>query len=249
MTDAADRLTAVIVDDEAMAVERMELLLSRIDNVDCIGTAANGEAALALLADMKPDFVILDINMPGLTGVDVAEALSVEDDPPAIVFATAYDEHAIRAFELAAVDYVLKPVGIPRLQQAVDRVRKRRPAPQQTRAAKDGRRYITEFWVRHRADMQRIGVEQVNHIEAERDYMRLHTSSGSHLIHETAKRLERRLDPEQFIRTHRSHIFRKAAIERLENDGLGAWSVCIEGGKPVRVGRTYLAGLKAAMKG
>ncbi|MBV7257168.1 response regulator transcription factor [Pacificimonas sp. WHA3] len=248
MNADSGRLRAVIVDDEAMAVERMELLLSRMDFVDCIGTAEDGEAALALLAETKPDFVILDINMPGLTGVDVAEALTAEDDPPAIIFATAYDEHAIRAFELAAVDYLLKPVSIPRLQQAVERVRARQPAKPASSMSTDGKRYITEFWVRHRADMVRIDVDQIDHIEAERDYMRLHTAHGSHLIHETAKRLERRLNPEHFIRTHRSHIFRRAAIERLENEGFGTWSVRVSGREPVRVGRTYLAGLKAAMK-
>ncbi len=242
MNDDPAPLRALIVDDEAMAVERLQLLLSRIDNVSCAGTAADGESALSLIESTPADVVILDISMPGLTGVDVAETLSAREDAPAVIFATAYDEHAVRAFELAAVDYLLKPVGIDRLTLALDRARCAvRTAPRPSR-------YATEFWVPHRAEMLRLDVRDIDHIEAERDYMRLHVGERSYLLHQTAKHLEERLDPDAFIRTHRSHIFRRAAIARIVHEGMGIWFIETRSGSRHRIGRTYLRSVKALFR-
>ena len=237
-------LRVIVVDDEAMAVDRMELLLSRIDGVETVGSASDGETALDLLRRVPADVLLLDISMPGLTGLDVAETLQGQSPCPAVIFVTAFDQHAVRAFELAATDYLLKPVGIDRLHRAMERARERRPADPDTRS-----RYLTEFWVPHRGEMVHLDAAHIDHIEAERDYMRLHTATGSLLLHETIKTLEERLDPGEFIRTHRSHIFRRKAIERVAHEGFGVWHVELADGEQYRIGRTYLPNVKAMLDG
>lgn len=236
-------LRTLIVDDEAMATERLQLLLCDHETVQCIGTASDGESALRLIRAMRPDLILLDISMPGLTGLEVARTIGEDGDyAPAIVFITAYDQHAVQAFDLEATDYLLKPVERSRLERAVDRARERlakgTTAPSETD-------YVEEFWVSHRGDMVRIPTQQVDHIEAERDYMRLHAGEHSYLLHSTMASLEERLDPDEFVRTHRSHIFRKDAISKLAHDGMGAWFVVDEQGRRSRIGRTYLKAVKA----
>ncbi|MEM8826167.1 MAG: LytTR family DNA-binding domain-containing protein [Pseudomonadota bacterium] len=235
------RLRTLLVDDEPLAIERMQVLLSDIEDVEIAGTALDGESALRLVDSLSLDLVFLDISMPGMTGMEIAETLAQKDAPPAVIFVTAFDRYAARAFDVAAVDYLLKPVPRARLRTAIDRARTDRDARPQND-------YLTEFWVPHRTGMRRIACEDVDHISAERDYMRLHVGEASFLLHETAKALERRLDPDAFIRTHRSHIFRRAAIRRIVHDGLGIWSVELADGQSFRIGKTYLAGVKDMMK-
>jgi two-component system response regulator AlgR len=160
--------------------------------------------------------------MPGLTGLDVANALEGRTVLPAIVFVTAFDQFALAAFDAAAIDYLLKPVAPERLEKAVQRVQERQrlieasPAPE---GLPPVQRYAQEFWVPNRGELTRISVADIDRIEAERDYMRLHAGNRSWLIHETIAALEARLDPALFIRLHRSTIVRRDRITRLAHDG------------------------------
>lgn len=232
----------LIVDDEPLAVERLQMLCAREPRITLAGTASDGEAALRLIEGLEPDLVMLDIAMPLLDGIGVARATSRMGLCPAIIFVTAFEGFAVEAFDLAAVDYLLKPVAHDRLGRAIDRVelalRNRAPAPATTTGPESP--WAEEFWVPHRSELIRIGATQIDRIEAERDYMRLHVSANSYLLHQTISSLETRLDPQQFVRLHRSHIVRRDHIARLRHDGSGVWCACLTDGTEIRIGRTYL---------
>jgi two-component system response regulator AlgR len=244
------QLRTLIVDDEPLAVERMQILCARLPGVQLVGTASDGEAALRLIEALSPDLVFLDIAMPGLTGLDVANALEGRAAQPAIVFVTAFDQFAVAAFDAAAIDYLLKPVAPERLEKAVQRVQERRrlaeaqPLPDQGQASQ---KYAQEFWVPNRGELSRVAVADIDRIEAERDYMRLHAGNRSWLIHETIGALEARLDPALFIRLHRSTIVRRDRITRLAHDGQGNWMAELSSGDQLRIGRTYLASVRASV--
>lgn len=247
MTDAAAPLRTLVVDDEPLALERMEHICRAIAGVDVIGTARDGAAALAAIAALNPDLVLLDMTMPELDGLDVARALRSGGGAPAVVFVTAHDAFAVEAFDLDAVDYVLKPVTPERLERAIARAAsRRRQVPMQASAGQ----WLAEFWVPYRSELLRIAAADVDRIDAERDYVRLHVgqqdgTSRSYLLLQTVSGLEARLDPAQFIRLHRSTILRRNRIRGLRHDGLGVWSAELDDGTAVRIGRTYLSRAKA----
>ena len=207
---AEARLRTLIVDDEPLAVERLQLLCAGLPEIELVGTAADGHAALRLAAALTPDLLLCDIAMPGLDGIAVARALADTPAPPSIVFVTAFDAFAVGAFDVAAVDYLLKPLARERLAQAIARVRACR-----TPAATQSSPWLEEIWVPHRAEIVRLDVRDIERIEVERDYMRLHLGERSYLVHQTPGELERRLDPAQFLRLHRSAIVRRDRIARL----------------------------------
>jgi two-component system response regulator AlgR len=236
-------LRTLIVDDEPLALERMQVLCSEIGDLAVVGTASDGAAALRLAGKLDPDLVLLDMTMPGMDGLAVARELGHADEPPAVIFVTAHEDFAVEAFDLDANDYVLKPVARERLERAVTRATARRG----TRQAGGGR-WLEEFWVPHRSELLRIEADQVERIDAERDYVRLHVGAGeqrrSYLLLQTIAGLEARLDPEKFIRIHRSTILRRDQIRRLRHEGLGVWSAELEDGEALRIGRTYLRKVK-----
>lgn len=237
-------LSALIVDDEPLAVERLQILCAQTPGIELVGTAADGEAALRLMAALEPDLLLLDIAMPGMDGLAVARALEGAVRRPAVIFCTAFGQYAVAAFDVAAVDYLLKPVAADRLARAVARAaeaveKARAPAPQ------DASAWTQEFWVPHRSEMIRIAAADIERIEAERDYMRLHVGPRSFLLHHTISALEQRLDPARFLRLHRSTIVRRDCITRLRHDRLGSWYAALRDGTQVRIGRTYLAAAKA----
>lgn len=234
------RLRALIVDDEPLAIERMQVICSAIEGIEVAGTAQDGAAALRQAGALAPDLVLLDMTMPELDGLSVARALSRDENPPAVIFVTAHDNFAVEAFDLDAVDYVLKPVTPDRLERAVARAVARRGE----RTASGGN-WLTEFWVPHRSELLRIAAVDVDRIDAERDYVRLHVGERSYLLLQTVSGLEARLDPAQFIRLHRSVILRRDRIAGLRHDGLGVWSAELTDGTTVRIGRTYLSRAKA----
>ena len=161
---------------------------------------------------------------------------------PAVIFVTAHDRFAVAAFDVAAVDYLLKPVEAERLERAIARIRKEiaaQPAPL------GASRFTREFWVPHRAGIVRIAARDIDLIEAERDYMRLHVGPRSYLLHETITELERQLDPAEFVRLHRSTLVRRDRITGFRHNGQGAWEAEIKDGRWLRVGRTYLANARA----
>lgn len=238
-------LRTLIVDDEPLAVERMQVICAKIPHLNVVGTASDGAAALRLVEALSPDLVLLDMTMPEVDGLGVARKLADLDKRPAVIFVTAHDHFAVEAFDLDAIDYVLKPVARDRLSRAIDRALARRG--EQTRVESE---WLEELWVPHRSELLRIDVSQVGRIDAERDYVRLYVGDQedggrTYLLLQTIAGLEKRLDPAEFIRIHRSTILRKDRIRGLRHDGLGVWSVELEDGEALRIGRTYLPKVKA----
>jgi len=233
-------LRTLIVDDEPLAVERMQVICAGLDRLAVVGTASDGSAALRLVEALEPELLLLDMTMPEMDGLAVARALGKGGQRPAVIFVTAHDDFAVEAFDLEAVDYVLKPVTPERLERAITRAVARRG---QTLAKQDD--WLSELWVPHRSELIRIEAAQVERIDAERDYVRLHVGGSSYMLLQTIAGLEARLDPERFIRIHRSCILRRDRIRGLRHEGLGVWSVELDGDEALRIGRTYLAKVKA----
>lgn len=238
--DGPAPLRTLIVDDEPLAVERMQVICAELRDLAVIGTASDGGAALRLVEALSPDLLLLDMTMPEMDGLQVARALAARDPRPAVIFVTAHDDFAVEAFDLDAVDYVLKPVTPERLERAIGRAVARRG-----NVAGPSSEWLNEFWVPHRSELIRIEALQVDRIDAERDYVRLNVGSSSYLLLQTIAGLEARLNPAEFIRIHRSCILRRDCIRGLRHEGLGVWSVEVDGGEALRIGRTYLAKVKA----
>ena len=249
MSLPAPTIRTMIVDDEPLAVERLQMLCAREPRIALVGTATDGEAALRLIEGLKPDLVMLDIAMPLLDGIGVARAVGRMGLRPAVIFVTAFEGFAVEAFDLAAIDYMLKPVAHDRLTRAIDRVetalRHQSPDDAPALSSEPAPEWADEFWVPHRSELIRIAADQIDRIEAERDYMRLHVGGHSYLLHQTISSLEERLDPQQFVRLHRSHIVRRDHIARLRHDGSGVWFAALVDSTEIRIGRTFLANARA----
>jgi len=237
-------LRTLIVDDEPLAVERMQVICAKLKDLAVVGTASDGAAALRLIEALGPDLVLLDMTMPEVDGLSVARKLATINPDvqkrPAIIFVTAHDNFAVEAFDLDAIDYVLKPVAPDRLGRAIDRALARR-----SEAASADSEWLLELWVPHRSELVRIEIAQVSRIDAERDYVRLHVGGANYLLLQTIAGLEERLNPAEFIRIHRSTILRREHIRGLRHDGLGVWSAELDDGEALRIGRTYLPKVKA----
>ena len=232
MTD----LRVLIVDDEPLAVERLQILLARQEGVVLAGTASDGEAALRVVDAVQPDLVLLDIAMPGMDGIDVARELSGRNVDPMIIFVTAFDNFAVAAFDVAAVDYLMKPVQPDRLARALERAREH---PRRGPSGGEPSRYVEEFWVPELHGLVRIDADRIERITAERDYMRLHVGPRSWLIHRTIGKLDEELDPAKFVRVHRSVILRRDTIVGLHRDDGGHWNARLSDGGEQRIGRNY----------
>lgn len=240
-----NRLRTMIVDDEPLAIERLEILCNEYPAIEIVGTANDGVAALRLAQQLTPDLVFLDIGMPKMDGINAARALGLMDRKPAIILVTAYDNFAVEAFDLDVVDYVLKPVSGERLGRAISRATMSDETSQTaTDSTRNNNNYASEFWVSHRAELIRIAAVDIERIEAERDYMRLYTAGRSYLLHQTISTLEQRLNPEQFQRIHRSHIVRRDLITGLRHEGGGVWHALLGEDLSMRIGRKYLADVK-----
>ncbi|GGD62012.1 response regulator [Erythrobacter arachoides] len=246
MTGNSPTLRTLIVDDEPLAIERMQVLCAEIPQLTVVGTASDGHSALRLAEKLAPDLLLLDMTMPGMDGLQVASAARQQHSRPAVIFVTAHENFAVDAFDLEAIDYVLKPVATDRLERAIERAIARRgqPGPSPDASAQ-GERWLSEFWVPHRSELLRIDVAEVRRIDAERDYVRLHVGSASYLLLQTIAGLEEKLDPERFIRIHRSTILRRDSIRGLRHEGLGVWCAELDDGEELRIGRTYLKQVKA----
>lgn len=233
-------LDILVADDEQLATERLELLLSRLDGVRLVGTAPDGETAVRKAEGLNPDIVLLDIAMPGLDGIEVARALSKLDRSPAVVFVTAFDQFAVAAFEVAAVDYLMKPVDPARLARAIERARaflaQDRPAGA---PGEDGGKYLEEFWASDLSGLVRIAARDIDRVSAERDYMRLHVGHRSWLIHHSMSALEEGLDPRLFVRLHRSAIVRRDFVTGFSRNASGRWLARLGDGTEQPVGRLY----------
>jgi two-component system LytT family response regulator len=210
--------TVVIVEDEPLARKTLRDLLADADWLEIVGEAADGLAAVELINTRKPDLVFLDINLPELSGLDVLKRLVHE---PAIVFTTAHDRHAIAAFELAALDYLLKPFGRARFQQALARARnaldraEARPALPETRAAL-GTALLQRILIRDAGRIVPVAVREIERIAADGDYAAVRTRGKTFLVSLPLGDFESRLDPVYFVRVHRSHIVNLDFVEALE---------------------------------
>ena len=241
------RLRTIIVDDEPLAIERLQILCAKEPSVDLIATASDGAAAIRLAQELSPDLMFLDIGMPKMDGISAARALALLERKPAIIFVTAYDNFAVEAFDLDIADYVLKPVSNERLNRAIARALSSVATQVDSSAASpppDDGEYANEFWVSHRSELIRVAAMDIERIEAERDYMRLFTGGRSYLLHQTISTLEQRLDPEKFLRIHRSHIVRRDLITGLRHEGGGVWHALLTDDISMRIGRKYLADVK-----
>jgi two-component system LytT family response regulator len=213
-------IRVLIVDDEAPARERLKRLLADIEGVELIGQAEGGVQAVEMVERERPDLVLLDIQMPGLDGFGVIEAL---EDPPPVIFVTAYDEYAIRAFEVNALDYLLKPFSRERLEKAVRRAQEAlteeqdfamRLGPLLESLATQGR-YLTRLAVRDRDRICVLDVDEVDWIDVEDEQVMVHVGDRAYLIRRTLTELEARLDPAHFFRAHRSAIVNLSRVKEV----------------------------------
>jgi two-component system, LytTR family, response regulator AlgR len=234
-------LKLLIADDEPLAAERLQLMLAQCAGVDLVGTASDGDSAVRMAQALSPDLLLLDIEMPGLGGIDVARALAARQPSPAVVFITAFDQFAVAAFEVEAVDYLMKPVNPQRLNRAIERARNYIISRQQGRAPTKSTTspYLEEFWASDLTGLVRIAAKDVDRVSAERDYMRLHVGRRSWLIHHSMNALEEGLDPELFVRVHRSAIVRRDFIAGFTRNASGRWIARLSDGGEQPVGRLY----------
>ncbi len=239
------RLRTIIVDDEPLAIERLQILCASLPAIDLVATASDGAAAIRMAQELSPDLMLLDIGMPKMDGISAARALSLLPHKPAIIFVTAYDNFAVEAFDLDVADYVLKPVSSERLGRAIERAQAGSYTLSNKAAEQVGESgYASEFWVSHRSELIRVAAVDIERIEAERDYMRLFAGGRSYLLHQTISTLEQRLDPARFLRIHRSHIVRRDLIAGLRHEGGGVWHALLSGDVSMRIGRKYLTDVK-----
>ncbi|MEM7674396.1 MAG: LytTR family DNA-binding domain-containing protein [Myxococcota bacterium] len=230
-------MKVLIVDDEAPARRHLARLIDRLDDDFDVGSAESGPAALAILQSEPIDLVLLDVQMPMMTGFDVVEAVGL-DRMPFTVFVTAFDEHALRAFDVEAIDYVLKPVGLSRLRQAIERVKRRilnaKPAAQTPPLLH--RLVATQGEAVHL-----VAIKDVTHILSAANYVEAFTSQESYLVRQTLQRLEAQLDPAQFARIHRTTIVRIDAVAEVEARAHGDGRVVLKCGRVLRLSRRYRA--------
>ena len=234
----------LLVDDEPAALERLAALLGQVPDVEIVGAARNGREAAEAVEALRPDLVLLDIQMPERSGLAVAAALPPEDRPE-IVFVTAFELYAADAFEVEAADYLLKPVRFDRLRQAIERARRRRAmraAAARIEKAQDApvEEDMDGFWVQVRAGYVRVPLSQIDWIEAAKDYVLLHTATRSHIHRATMTALERKLNPAELMRVHRSAFVRPARVRQVLRLGKGLISLVLEDGVEVAVGPSYV---------
>jgi two-component system response regulator AlgR len=241
-------LKVLVVDDEPLATERLQLLLARAQGVDLVGTASDGEGALRMAQALSPDLLLLDVAMPGMDGIDVARALADAKAAPAVVFVTAFDQFAVAAFEVEAVDYLMKPVDPVRLERALTRARNHlhgRDEGIDGTAPASTSPYLEEFWASDLTGLVRIATRDIDRISAERDYMRLHVGQRSWLIHHSMSALEEGLNPAEFVRLHRSAIVRRDFIGGFGRNPSGRWIARLADGTEQPVGRLYSDNVRA----
>lgn len=245
-------MRVLVVDDEPLAADWVVQGLHRLPETEVVGVAGDGDDALAKVAGLKPDVVFLDIQMPGRSGLEVAQAL-VNAGAPDVVFVTAFADFAAEAFDLNAADYLLKPVRHDRLAEAMSRARRRREINRahqrlvaletrlaEVERAQEGREdYPAAFWVRQRNGRVRVPVTDIRRIEADKDYALIHTSLKTHILRTTMRELERQLNPREILRVHRGAFIRLSCVSRVERAGRGVMRLHMEDGAVVDVGASY----------
>lgn len=257
-------IRTILVDDEKLAIQGLQLRLEPFADVEIVDTAQNGREGIRKIKMHKPDLVFLDIQMPGFDGFSVIQGL-MDVEPPLVVFVTAYSDHAVRAFEAQAVDYLVKPVDPQRLADALDRVRQRlaekrgvaeaerlkevlaEVAPEaaeelDSTPAAEGHaadRYEKMINIKDRGQIFRVDVDSIERIDAAGDYMCIYTADNSLILRETMKDLEKRLDPRNFQRVHRSTIVNLSQVKQVKPHTNGECFLVLGSGAQVKVSRSY----------
>ncbi|GGB24532.1 DNA-binding response regulator [Sphingomonas metalli] len=257
-------IRTILVDDEPLAIQGLELRLQAHDDVEIIEKCVNGREAIRAIKTHKPDLVFLDIQMPGFDGFSVVQGL-MEVEPPLFVFVTAYSDHALRAFEAQAVDYLMKPVEESRLADTLDRVRQRlaekrgveevdrlkevlaEVAPEAAADIADGgagadlsaNRYEKLINIKDQGQIFRVDVDTIERIDAAGDYMVIYTGDRNLILRETMKDLEKRLDPRRFQRIHRSTIVNLDLVKQVKPHTNGECFLVLGSGAQVKVSRSY----------
>ena len=241
------KIRVVIVDDEDLARQIIREMLKPHPEMEIVAECANGFEAVKTVSELKPDLVFLDIQMPKLDGFEVLELIGGE---VAVIFVTAYDEHALRAFEVHAVDYVLKPFRAERFEAALERARQRigrnppASADKLAAAAREPGQYAERIVVKDGSRVQIIPVSKLDYAEAQDDYVRLASQGKKFLKQQTISSLEASLDPNRFLRLHRSCLVNLERVARLEPYGKDSHVVILNDGNRLPVSRAGLARLK-----
>lgn len=240
-------MRVLIVDDERLARRRLHRLLLPFPQVEVVRECRDAEEAIAAISSERPDAVFLDVQMPGRDGLEVVRAISPERLPP-VVFVTAYDAYAVAAFEVDAVDYLLKPIDAAAVARAVERLERARPAALARRLEKllgeHQGRPARKIALRERGRTLLIQLEEVDWVGAEGNYVRLHAGSRSHLMRSTLQDLEGRLDPARFLRLHRSTIVNVDRVTEVEADDGGDLHLTLRDGTRLSVSRRYRAAVR-----
>ncbi|MEO9636137.1 MAG: LytTR family DNA-binding domain-containing protein [Parasphingorhabdus sp.] len=255
-------IRTILVDDEKLAIQGLQIRLEKFDDIEIVDTCRNGREAIRKIKTLKPDLVFLDIQMPGFDGFSVVQGI-MEIEPPMFIFVTAYSEHAVRAFEAEAIDYLVKPVEEDRLADAIDRVRKRllekrgadeieklksvlnEVAPgamadmDESEEPAAANRYEKLINVKDRGQIFRVDVDTIERIDAAGDYMCIYTADNSLILRETMKDLEKRLDPRHFQRVHRSTIVNLSQVREVKPHTNGECFLVLGSGAQVKVSRSY----------
>lgn len=255
-------MRVLIADDEPVAIERLELALSCIPEAEIVGVAKTGKEALSLIREREPDVAILDIQMPPPTGLGVLAALRPADRIPEVIFVTAHENYALKAFEVRAIDYLLKPVPFERLREALKRASERLQARAADArfaelqeviaalAAREGgsRRFDREIWVKERDGVVRIPVETIDLFEAAGDYVIAHVGEDTHFLNDSLSALEERLDPELLLRVHRSAIANLGQVRSIRRRGPRGFALTMRSGRQVAIGPTYVENVMKSVK-
>lgn len=245
-------IRAIIVDDEDSARRRLRNLLAAEPDLEVVGECQDGEEAIVAIRQLRPDLVFLDVRMPGLDGLDVLEMLGSEL-PPAVVFATAYDDYAVRAFEARAVDYLLKPFSVARLKETIRRVRDRLEARPTRVAAASWLRVLQEELRPRRITLRSGGTavfleeDEIDRIEGEGNYIRVHARGQTILLRETLKGILKLLPGQGFVRIHNSHIVNLRHVREVEPTSHGEYVVRLIDGTRLPASRTYAGELRARL--
>ncbi len=254
-------IRTIIVDDEKLAIQGLQLRLEKLGDVEIVATCNNGREAIRKIKTLKPDLVFLDIQMPGFDGFSVVQGV-MDIDPPMFVFVTAYSDHAVRAFEAQAIDYLMKPVEEERLADTMVRIRERMSHRKQSEEVERLREVINEVApeaaeniandeemqagrfeqlinVKDRGQIFRVDVDTIERIDAAGDYMCIYTADNSLILRETMKDLEKRLDPRVFQRVHRSTIVNLNLVRQVKPHTNGECFLVLGSGAQVKVSRSY----------
>ena len=255
MTDAV-RIRALVVDDEPLAREMIREMLASDSEVEVVGECANGREAIEAIKASTPDIVLLDIQMPELGGFEVLESLG-PNATPYVIFVTAYDQYAVRAFEVHALDYLLKPFDRERFEAAWRRAKDQIKLDRTSRRDQDiialleelkaGPRYLERLVIKNGGRVFFLHVQDIYCIEAEGNYVRVYDNQKGYLLRETISSLEEQLDPKQFLRIHRSAIVRIDRIKEMQPWFHGEYRIIMENGKQLALSRNYRANLQEAV--